>query len=423
MNNLEHDRDVLRKLVERIAEIAALPVQEEKKRLWRALNGLKPERPMVTIDQVCWNEMNIEGKLDLACEDAECRAYEEKFRRILLQWDYFPVDMVVEPYIRVPMAIEPFNQDPLAVMNRIFGVVIKEQTLATDKANDVVSHNYENQFKTIEDVEKIQMPVIVHDQAETRRRMDRAAWLFDGILPLRQEGWFDHYLSVWDPIAMWMSVEGILYGIIDEPEMMHALVQRVVEGYMVMLDQLEEQGLIYAGENLIHTTGAWTDELPAPGFDPEKPRTQDVWMYAMAQALGTVSPDMYEEYEIEHLMPLFKRFGLVYYGCCDPLELKMDAVKRIPHVRKISISPWANREKMAEQIGSAYVASNKPNPAFLAGTVFNGDMVREDLERTLELCKRTGSPLEFAFKDISTVRYDPLRLKQVNDIAMKVVGS
>jgi hypothetical protein len=141
--------------VERIAEIAALPVQEEKKRLWWALNGLKPERPMVTIDQVCWNEMNIDGKLDLNCKTAECRAYEEKFRKTLLQWEYFPADMVVEPCIRVPMAIEPFNQDPLAVMTRIFGVAIKEHTLATDKANDIVSHDYENQFRTIEDVEKM----------------------------------------------------------------------------------------------------------------------------------------------------------------------------------------------------------------------------------------------------------------------------
>jgi hypothetical protein len=222
---------------------------------------------------------------------------------------------------------------------------------------------------------------------------------------------------------MWMSVEGILYGFIDESEMMHALVKRVVDGYMTMLDQLEEQGLIYAGENLIHTTGAWTGDLLAPGFDVEKPRTQDVWMYAMAQAFTTVSPAMYEEYEIEPLMPLFNRFGMVYYGCCDPLELKMDAVKRIPHVRKISVSPWADREKMAEQIGGDYVVFNKPNPVFLAGTVFDENLIRKDLECTLEICKRTGSPLEFAFKDISTLRYDPLRLKQLNDIAMKAMGA
>ncbi|MDR1929916.1 MAG: hypothetical protein LBQ44_04720 [Treponema sp.] len=420
MKELEQDRVILRELAQRVAEIAVLPVQEEKKRLWRANNGLKGERPMVTIDQVCWNEMNIDDKLTLVCKDPQCRQYEDKFRKILYQWEYFPVDMVVEPFIRVPMAIEPFNQDPLAVQNRIFGLAIKEQTLATDTANDIVSHDYENQFTTIEDVQKIKMPVVIHDQAETKRRMESAHWLFDGIMPLREEGWSDPYLSVWDPIAMWMSVEGILYGLIDDPDMMHVLVKRVVDGYMAMLDQLQEQRLLYHSQNLVHCTGAYTDELPAPGFDPEKPRTQDIWMYAMAQVFATVSPAMFEEYEIDYLMPLFERFGMVYYGCCDPLEGKMDSVKRIPHLRKISVSPWAKRESCAEQIGGAYVLSNKPNPAFLADTVFHEDVVREDLENTREICRRYGCPLEFIFKDISTVKNDPLRLKAVGKIAMQV---
>ena len=64
-------------------------------------NSLNPERPMVTIDQVCWNEMNIDGKLDLYCEDEECRWYEQVLRRILLQWEYFPVDMVTEGIFQI----------------------------------------------------------------------------------------------------------------------------------------------------------------------------------------------------------------------------------------------------------------------------------------------------------------------------------
>jgi hypothetical protein len=423
MKELEQDRVVLRELASRVAEIAALPVQEEKKRLWRANNGLKGERPMVTIDQVCWNEMNIDNKLTLRCADPECRMYEDRFRKTLFQWEYFPADMVVEDYIRVTMAI---NGAPTTVNNlpgALFGMRIQEQTLSTDAANDVVSHHYENQFKSVDDVmTKIQMPVISHDSAETKRRMEKAAWLFDGILPLREEGWgYDPYLSCWDPIAMWMGVTDVLYGIIDDPDMMHALIGRVVDAYMTMLDQLEAQNLIYRHpQPLVHTTGAWTGDLPAPGYKERNPGTQDLWMYAMAQVFATVSPAMFEEYEIDYLMPLFKRFGLVYYGCCDPLEAKMDAVKRIPHVRKISVSPWAKRESCAEQLGGGYVLSNKPNPAFLADTTLHEDMIREDLESTREICRRYGCPLEFIFKDISTVKNDPLRLKTVGEIAMRV---
>ncbi|MDR2747387.1 MAG: hypothetical protein LBB77_08075, partial [Treponema sp.] len=139
MGNLENDRTILRELASKVAEIAALPVQEEKKRLWRALNSLKPERPMVLIDQICWHEMNVDDKLTLRCEDKECRGYEWHLRSILYRWEYFPADMVVEPFIGVGKAIK----------NTMFGMSIEEETRATAAENDVVSHKYENQFNSM----------------------------------------------------------------------------------------------------------------------------------------------------------------------------------------------------------------------------------------------------------------------------------
>jgi hypothetical protein len=249
--------------------------------------------------------------------------------------------------------------------------------------------------------------------------METAHRLFDGVMPLREEG-CDTYLSIWDPIAQWMSVEGALYGLVDNPEMMHAMAKRMAGGYLVMLDQLEEQGLLCHSQALIHCTGAFTGDLPAPGFNPAKPRTQDIWMFGLAQMFATVSPAMFEEYEIDYMMPIFERFGLVYYGCCDPLDGKMNEVRKIPHLRKVSMSPWVNKERGAEEIGRDYVFSNKPNPAFIAGASFNGEFVRKDLEQTRAICKKYGCPLEFIFKDISTVRNEPVRLKQWADIAMAV---
>ncbi|MDR2435572.1 MAG: hypothetical protein LBD47_13550 [Treponema sp.] len=293
MQNLEQDRTILRELAQKTVEIAALPIQEEKKRLWRKLNGLKPERPMVSFDQVCWNELNIEGKLTLRCEDPECRVYEDRFRKTLFQWEYFPADMVVEDYIRVAKAISGAPTTVNNIPGALFGMTIREQTLSTDAANDVVSHRYENQFKTIDDVmEKIQMPVIGCDAAETKRRMEKARWLFDGIMPLREEGWgYDAYLSCWDPIAMWMSITDVIYGIIDEPEKMHALINRMVEAYMSMLDQLETQNLIYAyPQALVHTVNStavrWSSflRISAPygmirGVSPKKRESPCRWQW------------------------------------------------------------------------------------------------------------------------------------------------
>ncbi len=403
------DAAIIRDLAAQVAEIAALPVQEEKRQLWRRLNGLKPVRPMVMIDQVCWNEMNVNDELTLRCTDPECRGYEDTLRRILFQWKRFPVDMVVEPFIRVPKAIH----------NTGFGVQVQEDTAVTDPTNAVVGHMFINQFETEADLEKVKTPRISHDPAETCRRLEVAGELFDGILEVRPEG-LDPYLSLWDPISTWMGVQNALYALVDKPQLMHGLVGRMTEGYLSMLDQLEEQGLLCGPQSLIHCTGAYTDELPAPGYNPDKPRTRDRWMFGLAQMFSTVSPKMFEEFEVRYASRICERFGLVYYGCCDPLDGKMKQVRMIPNVRKVSMSPWVNVEKGAKEIGSDFVYSRKPNPAFLAWDEFSPAEVRADLERTRRACEEHGCPLEMILKDISTVRYEPERLTVWSQIAMEV---
>jgi hypothetical protein len=413
MNTAEKDRSILRELASRVAEIAALPVQEEKKRLWRALNSLKPERPMVLIDQVCWHEMNVEDKLTLRCEDKECRGYEWGLRSILYRWEYFPVDMVVEPFIGVSKAIK----------NTLFGMHIEEEIRKTAEANGVVSHKYENQFKSIDDVyEKIKMPVVSHDAAETKRRLERAEYLFDGIMAVRAEG-ISPYISIWDNIAMWMGVEPALYAMVDDPDMMHALVKRMADGYQTMVDQMAEQHLLCRPQSSIHCSGAFTGELPAPGYDPENPRTRDIWTCGLAQMLGTVSPPMYKEFEIDYVIPIFERFGLIYYGCCDPLHDRLEVIRLIPHLRKVSMSPWADKEIGARGIHGDFVFSNKPSPAYVAVDSFDGDLIRKDLTETREICRRHSCPLEYILKDISTVHNEPERLKKWADIAMEVALS
>ncbi len=407
---LTQDANILRELAKRVADVAALPAQEEKKRLWRKLNACAPERPMVMIDQVCWNEMNVDGVLTLWCEDAECRDYEFYLRRTLYQWERFPVDMVVEPFIRIPRAIH----------NTGFGVQVQEDTATLDPTNDVVGHRYRNQFQTEDDLEKIRTPRISEDKDATARRMTEAHEIFDGILEPRPTG-MDPYLSLWDPISTWMGVENALFALMEKPEYMHQLAKRVADGYMAMLDQAEEQGLLCEPQSLIHCTGAYADELPASGYNPEKPRAKDIWMFGLAQMFSTVSPQMFKEYEVAYTSPICERFGLVYYGCCDPLDGKMDEVRMIPKVRKVSMSPWVNEEKGAEQIGHDFVYSRKPNPAHLAFDDFDTELVRKHLSATKNVCEKYGCPLELVLKDISTVRYQPERLSRWADIAMGVI--
>ena len=68
------ERERIRALASRWAEIAALPVMAERKRQWRALHDLRPERPMVLFEVGSVDQYVRED--ELACTNPVLRAVE-----------------------------------------------------------------------------------------------------------------------------------------------------------------------------------------------------------------------------------------------------------------------------------------------------------------------------------------------------------
>jgi hypothetical protein len=410
MSVSKKDQDVLRELARQVAEIAALPVQQETISLWKAVNRLKPVRPMVMIDQVPWHEMEVDADLTLQTEDGFCRSIETRLRRTLYSWKHLRGDMVVEPVVDMAKVIRGGD----------FGIETIEKRAVTDPRNSVVGHYYVDQMKTEADVERIRKPEVALDDEATAQAQEKAHKIFDGILTVRMQGWLPGF-APWDVIVQWRGAENLLLDLAERPEFMHQIVSRLTDAQLSMLDQLEEKRLLGSGQGAIHCSGAYTDELPAPGFNPRHVRAMDLWTCGMAQIFSAVSPTMHQEFELDYAVRWYSRFGLVYYGCCEPLHEKIGIIRNIPHIRKISMSPWVDVEKAAERIGHDFVFSRKPNPAFLAGETWEPETVERDLRDTLERCTRHGCPLEFILKDISTVRYQPQRLWEWADIAMRLV--
>lgn len=150
---------------------------------------------------------------------------------------------------------------------------------------------------------------------------------------------------------------------------------------------------------------------------------RNLWGRGAAQVFASVSPAMHEEFDTEYLIRYFEGFGLLYYGCCEPLDRKLHIIKRLPNLRKISITPWADVRTAAEQMGGDYVLSRKPNPAHVASSPFDETVVRADIQDTLRICRETGTPCEFVLKDISTVGRHPDTLTRWTHIAMKAIES
>ena len=88
-----------------------------------------------------------------------------------------------------------------------------------------------------------------------------------------------------------------------------------------------------------------------------------MWGCSNAQIFSSVSPEMHWEFAVEHDLRWLRRFGLTYYGCCEPLDTKAEILARIPNLRKVSASAWVDVEKAVNKLGDKYVLSRKPSPA------------------------------------------------------------
>jgi len=420
MPSYEKEKEILRSLAKKVAEISVLPIQDKTFKAWKGLNSLKPERPMFMIDQLPWGELNRDGELNLECEDWFMRNYEWQLREILYRWNHIQDDRVVTNTIKVPKAIHDTG----------FGVhVVHDGIIAQAEGTGVHSQHYKDVLQNEEDMEKIQTPKITEDKQESQRRLEIAKDIFGDILRIVPEGAYAGYGHIWDVVSTWHGIEECMYDILDRPEFMHKIMDKMFKIFLCRLDQYEELGLINAGDPLIHCTGAYTDELP--GFNGETENelekfrysAKNIWTMGAAQLFSMVSPEIHDEFEIAYQMKWYARFGLGYYGCCEPLDRKVHVISKLPNVRKISMSTWVDKERGAEAMDGRFVFSYKHNPAFLSNdTAWIPELVKKDLIDAYTIAGKYGNPCELILKDVSTTGNNPERLWEWAKIAAEVCG-
>lgn len=406
------EKQILKGLGEEIAKIAALPVQREKAELWKRLNDLDSVRPMVWINEIPWNEMNVDDELTLKCGHKWARELEDRLRKIIYQWRHMPGDMVVNNYIECPLVIHSTD----------FGIIEDVDTVRTDEANDIYSRHFKVQISEPEDIEKIKMPVITHDAKATNYCYHAMCDVFEGIIPVRKVGQTHIWFTPWDYLIRWWGVQEAMMDLIVRPNMVHDAYERMVAAWMVELDQFAEKNLLSLDCNNTRVGSGgygYVSDLPGDNFDIEHVRPHNMWGCSNAQIFSCVSPEMHWEFALEHDLKWLSRWGLTYYGCCEPLDYKIDILRRVPNLRKISVSPWCNSQMVIDQIGADYVMSRKPSPAIFAEGAWSPERAEEELRSFME--KTCGQcHVELIMKDISTVKYKPQRLWEWEKTAMKV---
>jgi hypothetical protein len=404
------DKTVLRTLAEETAAIAALPVQKEKAELWRRLNDRQSVRPMVWINEIPWHEMDVNGELTLRCVHPWARDQERELRRQLYQWRHMPGDMIISDYLPCPLAIHSTD----------FGIIEDVDVVRTDAASDIVSRHFHKQIFDFADLEKIKMPVLTHNEKATEYRYQAMCDVYGNILPVQKVGQTHIWFTPWDFLIRWWGIEDAMMDMVDQPDLVHAAVERMVDAWMVELDQfITLNGLSLDCNNTRIGSGGYgyVSDLPGKDFNPSHVKPHNMWGCSNAQIFSEVSPDMHWEFAMKHDIRWFSRWGLNYYGCCEPLDGKTDLLKKIPNLRKVSTTPWCKTERAVETIGANWVMSRKPNPAILAEDDWHPERARQDLRDFLEPAR--GCDVELIMKDISTVRRQPQRLWEWARIAME----
>ncbi|MDR2245805.1 MAG: hypothetical protein LBE17_03865 [Treponema sp.] len=387
------DKEILRELGKRYAEIAADEVNEERIRRIKDMHSLKQVRPPLWFGQIPWHEFDGAGELTPRCRGEWAREMETFFRQQLFQWKYFQGDMIAEDAYYV---YKTFSQTGI-------GIDIVEETLATDSKNNIVSHHYEDQLDSEEKLDALKPPEVTAYPEKDAANLETASEILDGILPVKLRG-HGIYYQPWDIIVRFRGIQNCLLDMVDNPSLIHSTIKKFNAIYESRYTQMESLGLLdYSFPNM-NCTPTNTGELPASDYDEGRVRLKDVWWCGTAQIFVSASPAMNEEFNLQYLRPFMEKCGLSYYGCCEPLHQLVPYLRKIPNMRKIGASPWTNLRVQAEQTGGDYVLSRKPNPAFVAVDI-NADVVEKEITETIEVCRVNNTPFEYVLKDISTVNY------------------
>ncbi len=386
----QKDKEILRTLAQKVAQYAARPLEEQKKRLWKEHNDLKNDQPLVFIDpENGWNEIILPQ--DLACESPLAREWERMLKIQLYHAESLKDDMVICDSFPVGLVTE----------NDGWGLPVRKTGGANGGAYHIESAitDYDEAF------EKLHFPHYWVNREETEALHNAAHEVFDGVLTVEpyHTWWWSLGLTWW--YIELRGLEDFLCDFIVEPESVHRMMNLLCQGTLDLLDQLEEQGWLYSnnGNRYVGSGGfGFTGDLPIAGAGCS---TKDMWGFVESQETSSVSGEMYGEFIFPYHKKIAERFGLSCYGCCEAFENRWKYVSQIRNLRRVSCSPWCSREAAAGLLGNRYIASHKLSPTPLASHEMDEAEVRRNLRDVLD--HSAGTIPELIMKDNHTLGHQP----------------
>ena len=404
-----HDCEILRPLLIWQLEIGRSPEMARRRELWRRINDLeKGERPPILIyPEGSWRE--IDEAIPLICTGEEARALERKLRRLKFAYENFGDDMVINPYCEVSYQVS-FSD---------YGVtVVKHQTDACG------AWKAEPPLKDLQkDLSKLRHRMLKYDREASRNRFEAYQEHFGDILPIVPFTEYFWSVGLTSEVIDLFGMEEFLFAMYDDPDGVHALLRFLMEDKFEMLDELERLQLVNYNSECWHIGSGglgFTRNLPGYTHPGNVPVTfHDTWGLIESQETVGVSPEMFAEFIWPYQRELAKRFGRLYYGCCEPVESRFDFIREAPNLRAISVSPWSDVAKCSELYQNNYTMFCKPNPGPVAVDFVEG-AVKADLKNIVEHIRCNSAAI--ILKDLHTVNRDLTRYRRWSDLAREAIS-
>ncbi len=399
----QKDKDIMRGLAERYRDIAELPVQEEKKRLWRDHLSLKPTRIPILATYGMWNVWcdQLWGKGTMECESPFLQQYERALRLQIFNHEEVGDDLIQHSWLTMRASVK-------GVWGGCWGV--NEAMHASDMEGGAAS--FDPPLTNWDDMEKLTWTPHEIDEKDTARNLEVLSEAVGDILPIdvsRTPVLNGAAGDISTSLAKLRGLETLMMDMYEYPEELHRLLAFMRDGILANNQTAEEAG-DYSMTSGLNQAECYTDSLedPCPNSGPRK--RKDLFGFVAAQEYTLISPAFHEEFMAQYQRPIMEHFGLIHYGCCEDLTRKIDMLRTFTNLRSIAVAPTANVAKCAEQIGQDYVISWRPNPADMVCCGYNEDLVTRIVSEAIEACR--GCFPHIHLKDVETLEGDNTRLKR-----------
>jgi hypothetical protein len=210
-----------------------------------------------------------------------------------------------------------------------------------------------------------------------------------------------------------IGLEQLMLYMYDDPDGLHRIMAFLRDDAVAFAQWLEGEGLLTLNnENDYIGSGSegYVPDLPVADRDPGSVRMADLWVLLESQETVGVGPELFEAFIFPYQASIAERFGLVYYGCCEPVHNRWQVIEKLPNLRAVSVSPWADEPFLAEAMAGSYVYSRKLSPTLISTDRFDEAAIRADIRQTLDTALARGCHVELVMKDVHTLQEQPERL-------------